>query len=340
MYISLADTWNLTSKLTFKKVKNAYRIYSSFQQAKRSHQPVIRGLPISMSIEPTTACNLRCPECPSGLRSFTRPTGKIDSQLFESTLNQVSDTLAYLTFYFQGEPYLHPEFLQMVNMAAERGIYTATSTNGHFLSEENARKTVLSGLDRLIISIDGATQETYEAYRKTGNLDQVLEGTRTILKWKKQLRSATPHVVWQFLVVRPNEHEIPTIRKMAAEFGVDGLVFKSAQVYDYKNGNELIPKDTAYSRYIQKEDGIYSPKAKIDNECWRMWHSCVMTWDGRIVPCCFDKDGQYEMGNVKESSFGEIWNSARYEAFRGQLLTARAELEMCKNCTEGAKVWV
>ena len=89
----------------------------------------------------------------------------LDPSLFRNVMDEVVGSLSYLTFYFQGEPYLHPSFLGMVEYAATKGIYTATSTNAHFLSEESARETVLSGLDRLIVSIDGTTQKTYQSYR-------------------------------------------------------------------------------------------------------------------------------------------------------------------------------
>jgi MoaA/NifB/PqqE/SkfB family radical SAM enzyme len=135
---------------------------------------------VSLAIEPTTSCNLRCPQCPSGLRSFTRETGIINEDFFKTTIDALYKELFYLTFYFQGEPYLHPDFTKMVAYASAKGIYTATSTNAHFLSNENAKKTVESGLDRLIISIDGATQEAYESYRIGGSLDKVLEGTHRI----------------------------------------------------------------------------------------------------------------------------------------------------------------
>ena len=87
----------------------------------------------------------------------------------------------------------------MIRYASQKNIYTATSTNAHFLDDETARKTVESGLDRLIISIDGATQEVYELYRKGGKLEKVLEGTRNVVRWKKQLHSSTPHLIFQFL---------------------------------------------------------------------------------------------------------------------------------------------
>ena len=339
MLINLHDSISLASKLTPKRISNAWKVWRSYQQSNQSGKASINGLPISMAIEPTTACNLRCPECPSGLRSFTRPTGKLDVKLFEKIMQDVSDHLLYLTFYFQGEPYLNPQFLDMVKIAVKDNIYTTTSTNAHFLDDENARKTVESGLNRLIISIDGASQETYESYRKEGDLIKVLEGTKNVLKWRKQLKSKSPQVVWQFLVVKPNEHEIPKIKKLAKEYGVDKVVFKTAQIYDYQSGSELIPSIDKYSRYRSNGDGTYSIKNELENKCWKMWQSCVITWDGQVIPCCFDKDASHSMGNVSEKSFEEIWLSNPYQNFRKALLTSRSEIEICKNCTEGLKVW-
>jgi radical SAM protein with 4Fe4S-binding SPASM domain len=304
-----------------------------------SRIPAILGLPISISFEPTTSCNLRCPECPSGLRSFTRPTGMLDQSLFRNTIDQLAPTLSYLTFYFQGEPYLHPSFLDMVQYASERNVYTATSTNAHYLKEENAKLTVQSGLDRLIISIDGTTQDTYQSYRVGGSLEKVIEGTKNIIAAKKQLRSATPHVVFQFLVVKPNEHQINDVYRIAKELGVDQVVLKTAQIYDYRNGSDLIPENQKYSRYKRNSDNSYSIKNELLNHCWKMWQGCVITWDGKVVPCCFDKDAQYVMGDLTKNSFEEIWRGEAYQKFRSTLLRSRSEIEMCKNCTEGTRVW-
>lgn len=261
-------------------------------------------------------------------------------EVFDKIIDELSDVLFYMTFYFQGEPYLNADFLKMVKKASSKNIYTATSTNGHFLNDNTSKETISSGLNRLIISIDGATQQTYEVYRRSGNLEKVIEGTKNILKWRKQMGSSTPLIVWQFLVVKPNEHEIPEIKKLANEIGVDQLKFKSAQVYDYANGNPLIPTDVKYSRYKQQKDGKWKPKLAMTNECWRMWHSAVITWDGKVVPCCFDKDASHEMGNVSTHTFEEIWHSEGYQQFRNQLMTARDQIEICQNCTEGGKVWV
>lgn len=339
MFISTTDAARMASKLTAKRMANMHSIWWSYIKSKSSGKSQISGLPWSVSIEPTTACNLGCPECPSGLKSFNRPTGKLSDELFQSIIDELSSRLFYLIFYFQGEPYLHPRFLDMVKYAEDKGIYTATSTNAHFLTDENAKKTVESGLSRMIISIDGTTQETYESYRKTGSLDKVLEGTKNILKWRKELKSKTPAVLWQFLVVKPNEHQIPEIKKMAKEYGVDKVAFKTAQIYDYENGNDLIPTIDKYSRYKINGDGKYHIKNKLIDHCWKMWHSCVITWDGQVVPCCFDKDAEYPMGSLSDQPFTAVWQSKKYQQFRTALMTSRSSIEMCKNCTEGTAVW-
>jgi radical SAM protein with 4Fe4S-binding SPASM domain len=218
-------------------------------------------------------------------------------------------------------------------------MFTSTSTNAHFLNDAVAKKTVESGLDRLIVSIDGITQEVYEQYRVHGDLSKVIEGTKNILKWKKELKSATPHVIFQFLVVKPNEHQIEGVKQLANELGVDEIRFKTAQVYDYKNGNSLIPTIEKYSRYKQNKDGTFSLKNKLVNQCWRMWHSCVITWDGLVVPCCFDKDATHRLGNLQTASLKDVWNNKDYNNFRRAILKSRSEIDICKNCSEGTKVW-
>ncbi|HET6225750.1 MAG TPA: SPASM domain-containing protein [Bacteroidia bacterium] len=335
----LKDGFNFVSKLTWKRGWNAFKVMSSFYASKALKKPMQWGVPISLTFEPTTSCNLRCPECPSGKREFTRPTGMLQTDFFKNSLDDLHKEISYLIFYFQGEPYLNTQFLEMVKYASQKKIYTATSTNAHYLNDINARKTVESGLDRLIISIDGTTQRTYEQYRVGGSLDKVLEGAQNIMKWKKELKSATPHVIFQFLVVKPNEHQLRDMQLLAQKMGVQELRFKTAQVYDYEHGNALIPTISKYARYKQKSDGTYTIKNKMMNHCWRLWHSTVITWDGLVVPCCFDKDAQHQLGDLKQTSFRQLWQGSSYTKFRSALLRSRNEIDICKNCTEGTKVF-
>ncbi len=339
MKLYFDDISNFLTKLTPRRLWNVAKLLSSYHLTKWTGGPVQWGLPMTISIEPTTACNLRCPECPSGLRSFTRPTGNLKSGFFRKTIDEMYRDLLYLMFYFQGEPYINPDFLDMVRYARGKGIYTITSTNGHFLNSENARKTIESGLDRLIISVDGTTQETYQSYRKEGTLEVVLQGAKNVVKWKKEMKSKTPHIVFQFLVVRPNEHQIPEIYRLAKEIGIDEVKLKTAQVYDYEHGNDLIPTIGKYARYEEKQDGTWRVKNKLLNHCWKLWHACVITWDGLVVPCCFDKDATHQLGDLKDIPFREIWQGERYSHFRKTLLNGRDKIDICTNCTEGCKVW-
>lgn len=260
-------------------------------------------------------------------------------ETFHKLIQELKKTTQYLTFYFQGEPYLHPEFTELVQISTQNRLITSTSTNAHYLTPENAIKTVASGLHRLVVSVDGTTQEVYEKYRIGGSLDKSIEGVKEILKAKKEARSKYPIVELQFVVFKHNEHQTQEVQKLGASLGVDTVSIKTAQIYDYKEGHDLIPENEAYSRYRKEQDGSYSIKSKLKNNCWKMWHSAVITWDGKVVPCCFDKDAKYQMGNVQSHSFKTIWNSEAYRGFRSKILTSRKTIDICQNCTEGLSIF-
>jgi radical SAM protein with 4Fe4S-binding SPASM domain len=338
--INYNDALNFLSKLTPRRVWNATKVYSSYYLTRLIKKPIQWGLPVSISFEPTTSCNLKCPECPSGLRQFTRPRGMLKKDFFTKTIDDIYKDILYLIFYFQGEPYLNKNFLEMVSYASSKGLYTATSTNGHFLTDEMAKKTVESGLDRLIISLDGTTQEVYEQYRREGNIEKVIEGARNIVKWKKELNSKTPFVFFQFLVVKPNEHQIEDVKKLAKEVGVDEVRFKTAQVYDYENDpNQLIPENEKFSRYKKDKEGNHIAKNKLQNHCSKLWEANVITWDGKVVPCCFDKDASHQLGDLKKESFKDIWHNKNYKKFRKDITDSRKNIDICANCSEGLSVW-
>ena len=335
---NLKDGINLFSKLNSRRILNAAKLFSSYYISKTIKRPKQWGMPLSMEIEPTTSCNLRCPQCPSGLREFTRDTGMLDLDLYKKIIDEIHPELVWLILYFQGEPFLNKSFLEFVKYAASKNLYTATSSNAHYFTDEMAKATVESGLDRLIISIDGTNQETYSKYRKGGQLNKVIEGTENLLKWKKELGVQTPHIIWQFIAFKHNEHQIPEIKKLAKEIGVDELGIKTAQIYDYQTSNEFIPENEDLSRYSKTETG-YQIKNKLLNQCWRMWRGSVITWDGLVVPCCFDKDATHRFGNISKESFKSVWSGEQYNNFRKAILKSRKEIDICTNCTEGTKVW-
>jgi radical SAM protein with 4Fe4S-binding SPASM domain len=262
--------------------------------------------------------------------------------LFRNVIGQLAPELAFLTLYFQGEPYLHPGFTEMVSHAKSMNLYVASSTNGHFLDPESARATVRSGLDRLIVSVDGADQESYAAYRAGGNLEKVLEGLRHLADAKTMLASRKPFTVIQCLLLRTNRHQKAAIRKLAKEVHANKVEFKTAQFNDFQNGNPLMPEEK-FSRYkkvseSQSQQVTLSPRYKIKNplrnHCFRMWSSCVITWDGLVVPCCFDKDARHVMGDLNVQRFDEIWDGENYREFRKNILQNRKSVDICRNCTQ------
>lgn len=335
----IRDAINFFITLTPRKVLNMLRLFVSFYISRLTKRSVISGMPAALSVEPTTSCNLRCPQCPSGLRSFQRPTGMMDIGMFKSIIDELGGNLTYLMLYFQGEPLLHRDFVKFVQYAHKKNIYTATSTNGHYLDEESAKALVRSGLNRLIISLDGITQDVYEKYRVGGDVDKVLKGINNLKNAQKELKIQTPYIIIQFLAFRHNLHELEKVRKLASRWKVK-LTVKTAQVYDTVNDSDIIPVDTVYSRYEHSAGGVYELKNRLYNHCWKMWHSAVVTWDGIVVLCCFDKDAEHPMGSLAAGDFRKIWRGSEYQKFREKILTDRKGINICRNCSEGSKIWI
>ena len=258
----------------------------------------------------------------------------MDLDTFQKILGKLAPDLIYLTLYFQGEPLLNPHFTEMVQMARKRNIFVATSTNGHFLDDKNVDKIIKSGLNHLVISLDGFDQQTYEQYRVQGNFQTVIEGIHRLVAARKTLKSDVPFIELQFLVMRHNQHQLDQVRAWAREAGIDKLTFKSVQVYNFDKASSIIPTLVTKSRYRQQPDGSWEMAKHTSNRCHRIWSTVVVTWDGKVVPCCYDKNADYQTGNLLEEPLSLIWKNQYYYAFRRQVLKDRSEIEMCGNCGE------
>lgn len=184
----LKEALLIIQKLSLRRLINILKLLMSYFLSRWSGRPYHWGKPMSLSVEPTTACNLECPQCPSGLRSFSRPVGNLRFENFVNYTTSSLKDLSFMTFYFQGEPFINGDLLRMIEFASKAGVYTMSSTNAHFLTPQISAKVVLSGLDRLVISIDGVTQEVYQQYRINGELDKVIQGIRNILNVRKELK--------------------------------------------------------------------------------------------------------------------------------------------------------
>lgn len=318
--------------ISFPKIKNISNLYFSFLKSDTNTILKKNLLPSFVSIEATNFCNLHCPECPVGTAKFQKNKKVIDNTLFNKIISELKPTLTHVILYFQGEPFLHKHLSELINIVHKANIYCSTSTNGQFLTDDISKKIVTSGLDKLIISIDGATQEVYETYRIGGNLKKAINGIEKINFWKKELNSPTPLIEIQFLVLKTNEFQMPEMKKLAKKVKADKLSFKTAQLYHFENGNDLMPSKSKYSRYKQSDLGHYVLKKKLKNRCWRMWSGAVINTEGEVLPCCFDKKSEYSYGNLHNYTFSEIWHNKKASDFRESILENRKQYEMCRNC--------
>jgi len=255
-------------------------------------------------------------------------------EVFHEILDRISPDLIHLTLYFQGEPLLNPYFAEMVQMARSRHIFVVTSTNGHFLNDKNVDEIIKSDLSHLIISLDGLDQQTYEKYRVNGDLQTVIDGIHRLVAARQTVKSKSPFIELQFLVMRHNEHQVKQMREFAKQSGVDKLSFKTVQVNNFNAENSIIPTLKGKSRYRQLPDGSWALTKKIRNRCRRIWGSIVVTWDGKVVPCCYDKNADHQTGNLLEEPLSSLWKKQLYTTFRKKVLSNRSEIDICKNCGE------
>lgn len=323
---------NQTRYIRLQKLLNLVLVIVSYIASILFRRAFIRTSPLFMSVEPADFCQLSCPQCPVG-RSHRHKGDYLNYELYQSLIKQVKKNTFHLIFYFQGEPTLNRNLPEMIRLAHNAGIYTSTSTNGQAITPNMAQAIVQSGLDKIIFSIDGTTQNVYQNYRSGGNLQKIIDAVTAINDYKKELNSFTPVVELQFIVFKTNEHQMGEMKKLAVQLGANLLKFKSAQIYDVENIGNLASSDPKFSRYKQNKNGTYSIKYKQPNHCFRLWSGGVVNTKGDLLPCCFDKNSSYSYGNLYNESLKSIYNNGKSMIFRSSILKDRSQHEMCRNCT-------
>jgi radical SAM protein with 4Fe4S-binding SPASM domain len=325
---------NLLKYFTIKRFINVVKILLSYNLSMVLRKALMWGMPVSYSIEPTNHCNLKCPECPSGLGSLTRPLGLMKPEFFEQLVDEICGEGFYLQLFFQGEPFINKNLPEMIRYAQNQRMYVAVSTNGHFINKENVDSVLDNAPDKIIYSIDGLDEKSYQNYRVGGTFAQADAGLRSLTLQKKIKKLKKPFVELQFIVMKQNEHLLSRVLKYGRDTGVDKVVFKTMQISSYENALRFMPDNKKFRRYEMGSD-TFKVKGRLRNRCFALWRTSVITWDGRIVPCCFDKDAGFEFGRLNGRDFSSIWNSDKYQQFRQRLLDDRKGISMCSNCTEG-----
>ena len=276
--------------ITFKRFWNTLIAFSAYLFSLIFRKVIVWGYPPILFIEPTDICNLKCPLCPSGNGTLKRAKGYMSLSVFKKVIDESKDKTSLLVLWNQGEPFLNKDFLEMVRYASDHKLFSLVSTNANIMPD--AEELVKSGLDSLIISIDGATQETYNKYRVNGDLETVISNVKKIVVAKRKLKSITPFINWQFLVMKHNEHELEEIKKIAKETGVDNVIFKTVQIYQKSDIKEFLPINPKFRRYKIEGDN-FELKFGVKNRCYRIWTKPVVNWNGEMSICCFDKDIEF-----------------------------------------------
>lgn len=297
---------------TAAKMINFSNIYRQFWTGRAA----VKCHPCEIIIDPINVCNLRCPLCVTGQHKNTRSQGSMKFEDFAEIIDQLDKWLYLVRFYSWGEPLLHQEIYRMVAHAQSKNIGTELSSNLHNLGPQSAEEMVESGLENLIVSLDGATASVYGKYRVGGDFELVLQNIRTLLKTRRERGRRFPLIEIQFLNMRHNEHQIEDIQKLGRELGVDRvrLVPVTLNVKDATQVSKWLPRDESLSRYDYQtwEDRVYRKRKR----CEWLWRSAVFNWDGSISPCCAFEGPKTDFGNLKELSFEDIWNNPCYQSSR------------------------
>ena len=336
--------------LTRYRLSNAIKCYVSYALSRfgsvHFHLPItVHHSPLFVSVEPAAVCQLKCPECPVGQRLTSKLSNKdvvpnsptMPMEVFRRVLVECRKTAWVMQFYFQGEPLLNKDLPTMIREAHEAGLYTIVSTNAQAMTESLAEQLVASGLDRIIVSMDGLTDESYNAYRIGGSLEKC----KNALKWLREVKQHPTKtksqtfkrhqtiIELQVLRLKSNEHEWTQFRREYKALGADRLVFKTAQLYDYADGHPLLPSNPKYSRYIQGKDGHFH-RRPLGKGCFRVWSGVVITTTGDVLPCCYDKSHAHAYGSIMDKPLAELFASPQAAAFRK---TAFQETpQICKEC--------
>jgi radical SAM protein with 4Fe4S-binding SPASM domain len=290
------------------------------------------GYPYMLQIEPTNTCNLECTLCPVGKKELGRKARHMSLNEFKSIIDNMKDYLMFLVLWDWGEPFMNPEFPEMIRYAAQYGIQTVTSTNAHFLNNDTYVENILkSGLTTLIIALDSINKKNYELYRKRGDLDKVLSGVKNAVRLKKQTGSNTI-INLRTVVMKQNEHELKIIEIFARKVGVDRFTIKTLNPScgSEKMDSELLPDNPKYNRFEYKPGT--RERIRIEQHCGRPWVMSNIFSNGDVVPCCYNFDSSIKLGNVNERSFTEIWNGETYRKFRKRLYNDKQSIEMCRYC--------
>ena len=304
-----------------------YRNYALNVWERGSRRLVLRSRPYRVYIDPINICSLRCPLCPTGQRHMPSQ-GRMSLQHSRRIFDEIGGHAAWVGLYNWGEPLLHDDLPAMIRYVAESHVRTVVST--HFnvaFSTQDARDLIRAGLSRLIVSVDGATAETYGIYRIGGDFTVVMANLRTLAEARRSLGTATPEIVIQFIPFRHNEHELGAMHALARGMGARlsvvpatcdmGRALETTPDEAVCCCGEWLPANPALRRYDAAGGWVRTTAV-----CESLWNTVVVRWDGEIYPCCLPYGDEHSLGNVLAAPFESIWNGAQMQHARALFVGA------------------
>jgi MoaA/NifB/PqqE/SkfB family radical SAM enzyme len=332
MFFTNSLMWLINKNLN-RGTKNSFKFYSHYLRQFVEHSTLskvanmagikfqkwlridhVKGMPYIYTIDPLNVCNLRCPLCPTGLGTLARKRGKLELEKYEQIIDQIAPFAYKVCLYNWGEPFLHPDIFEIIQYTSSRQVEVLISSNLNHFNAEMAEKTVLSGLDTLLVSVDGTTQDVYEKYRRKGNLSIVLNNLRLLVEAKHRLGSSKPFIYMRMLVNRFNENQIDEMKELCQQIGVDA--FEVGRLYvDTTNLDQIkewLPEKEQLSAYDYSGEKLSNSWHCVDD----LWQSMVINWDGGVAPCCWMHDKKNDLSNVFEVPIKDLWNGDAYISSR------------------------
>lgn len=317
----------IAEKMTFRKEANLIITGADMMLGlDRSH-----ALPPIIQVEPTNICNLECPLCPTGIRTMKRPRGFMTLKTFQRILDEIGDVLLAVFLYGWGEPFLNKELPRMIEMCTNRNIRTLSSTNGHCLqTQDEALRVVEAGLLALIIAIDGSTQEIYQRYRKSGDVEKVKRCISNIEEAKAKRGSQFPYTNIRVVITKDNREDLPNVERLSRNLGVNMFSFKTLGMSTCTE---------VFKSYVPDREDVcrfeYKGSARISRLpiwCPFPFRQPTIFWDGSVVGCEYDYNLEVSWGKVGEQTFEEIWNSEGAIQLRRRIRKGLPKEQFCRLC--------
>ena len=301
-------------------------LWNYFQSERSYHQRRLDlpNKPFVFSIETTSYCNLACVMCP--YPDMTRPHEMMEPELFFKVVDEVKDYNGMLWLHNLGEPLAHPRFDDLVRYVKDAGLSCGMSTNATLLNDKRADRIFASGLDKIILCMDGITTETYEKMRVGAKFEKVTANIERFLERKQSGGHRTPQAIVQLIYMKETEQQVPEFRRRW-----EGLADK-VHIKRFSTWAEQVDgiADLADAEHRYEPDHTTSQER---HPCAYLWRNVVVAANGDVIPCCVDYDARMVMGNVNDSTLEEIWHGETFRNVRQDHLEGRF-LDTCATCKE------